>query len=1437
MFISIKMETNTDGCLIDYDLDFITHIKIEEETLNDGYSKYQNEFNNFLVKTQENIPEKTVTYNSSYEDIMPLNENDHNDNDDENNDVNIEITSQELLISIINKSPTNQILFNGTYFTLKKTLGPSIIATCMLCPIQTDIMGIYCSNFKQHIKKVHGNSILKEIYKNINNNDDNDEILSSGHDMDYKQNENHIDLKQLSLSNQILFDGRFFAFKGSTDRHMVAMCKLCIPNKKLKGTIRTSSDFLNHVKYNHGEDYIEEINEHIRSEKERLLEEQDNDDEDDDDDSDDSDDDDENKMKLESNPEYKKFASCRKKRFSYSDFRIYKGLTLTHQFLFDGKFFAFITMKRAHKNAAKVFMATCQFCKPHYDVKGSHIKRFQAHLKKYHGDSSVEELNEYIRIKTLELEGTVTNSDSFKASSTTRTSFTIENEETTENNLRSNLETHVETSNQRPGTSSNDDTNETKSQNYSANSNRSFKSKKKYTPDPSTSIKGKSREHLKRHAEKSVKEINDVGNENVGDVGTAASILPSHHDMQYQNRINLKKLSLPNQILFDGRFFTLKGLNGRHMIGICKLCKPNRELKGIIGNNSSFLGHVKMHHGKKYVEEMREHIRLEKEQLLEKKDNDEDDGDEDADNNPDKMENNNDEDDGDEDDDNNTDNMEFKSNPEYRQFASSRKSCAGYKDFVLYKSLTLTNQILFDGKFFAFKNIKKTHAKGSKVFKATCQFCKPHYDVKGIQMKDFQTHFKRYHGDSSVEELNEYIRINICVKLGGKNPHSFSVPFKTNSTTTSSINENEESENDLRSSVETHPESINQRGASNREREHLKRPVKEMNEYGYPKKSRLQKNNNNDDDDEEISEIQTNLLSSTTTTSYKTLNELQPTTMSTLAQAGFLLSSATSTPKTINTKLPPPLQTKEKLSNKQLLIFNNKIITFFLKSFSPLGAVATPEFWTMFDSGIPRISEEDLIKQIEEKFMWMRDKIIALLENIDFICITIDLWSSSSKSHYYLAVICHWIDAIDFKRKSVAIACKRFDKFENQTCTDVILEQILNDYHLPLNKITSKVTKNCYNFSQIFKNLNISTKAKSDAIDENHSLLFQTKHLICYTKTLSLIATIDIPNVIDSSSSLKLLNESTLKKVFAFLSVAQFFPKVSPMLKNLKKPDVTKWNSIYNSISFVLKLEEKLSFVKLFSMVHMEPFTDEEVKYLREYVKCLNPLAIAFERLQCEQGTYHGFVLPTLLEMRKKCEKLLESNDITLCQPILKTILINSMKRFEEYFKPSQKSELVTIASLSHPFFKEKWVSAIDELERKNVRKHFVEVVKTEASKVNNNNGEKDVQKPESGGDEEIDDFYFGEDDPKDMTKTKMAIELDALRYLGDKRRDLKMLDDYPAVKRVFLKYNTDLSSSEPFEKLFPYETREYIARYGKLADELFEERVLLNVNKDELAL
>ena len=67
--------------------------------------------------------------------------------------------------------------------------------------------------------------------------------------------------------------------------------------------------------------------------------------------------------------------------------------------------------------------------------------------------------------------------------------------------------------------------------------------------------------------------------------------------------------------------------------------------------------------------------------------------------------------------------------------------------------------------------------------------------------------------------------------------------------------------------------------------------------------------------------------------------------------------------------------------------------------------------------------------------------------------------------------------------------------------------------------------------------------------------------------------------------------------------------------------------------------------------------------------------------------------------------------------------------------------------------------------------------------------------------------------------------------FLRDPETDMEMLNRYPAIKKLFIKYNTAIPSSAPVERLFSQAALVLTVRRNRLSDILLEMLILLKMS------
>ncbi|XP_067210363.1 uncharacterized protein [Linepithema humile] len=208
----------------------------------------------------------------------------------------------------------------------------------------------------------------------------------------------------------------------------------------------------------------------------------------------------------------------------------------------------------------------------------------------------------------------------------------------------------------------------------------------------------------------------------------------------------------------------------------------------------------------------------------------------------------------------------------------------------------------------------------------------------------------------------------------------------------------------------------------------------------------------------------------------------------------------------------------------------------------------------------------------------------------------------------------------------------------------------------------------------------------------------------------------------------------------------------------------------------------------------------------------MEPLARALDVLQSDTGMYMGYLLPVLSTLQQKLENLSKSNLIN-CHSLVLAIQQGLNKRF---FTTFEKKELI-IASCLHPKFKLNWLTG----KKKKLAESYLEDLLGIRSTENS---------PKTGKSDDHKDFFIFEQ--QRMTEGESEEE-ELQRFLKSKSCKVEMLNDYPKIKKLFVKYNTALPSSASVERMFSVDGSVLTPQRGHLYDDIIEQQILLKINKE----
>ena len=148
------------------------------------------------------------------------------------------------------------------------------------------------------------------------------------------------------------------------------------------------------------------------------------------------------------------------------------------------------------------------------------------------------------------------------------------------------------------------------------------------------------------------------------------------------------------------------------------------------------------------------------------------------------------------------------------------------------------------------------------------------------------------------------------------------------------------------------------------------------------------------------------------------------------------------------------------------------------------------------------------------------------------------------------------------------------------------------------------------------------------------------------------------------------------------------------------------------------------------------------------------------------------------------------------------------LSRFGKLFEDPS----AVLAAITHPFFKSNWIEG--EGKRRDARMQLKQLFSDSVSPIS-----------EKSSTSITEDFL-------NFTQSSEQTKPDEVDFfLRDPETDMGMLNRYPAIKKLFIKYNTAIPSSAPVERLFSQAALVLTVRRNRLSDILLEMVLLLKMS------
>lgn len=369
------------------------------------------------------------------------------------------------------------------------------------------------------------------------------------------------------------------------------------------------------------------------------------------------------------------------------------------------------------------------------------------------------------------------------------------------------------------------------------------------------------------------------------------------------------------------------------------------------------------------------------------------------------------------------------------------------------------------------------------------------------------------------------------------------------------------------------------------------------------------------------------------------------------------------------------------------------------------------DFKSEHDFPLKFLSRYQLKNKIRTEFIEFQSNTTSLLAEVNFICLTTDIWGTKHRS--YLGVTCHYLDINTFKRQSLALGCSRFYSPHTNDNIAEEIQMLYARYGLDGRKIVATVTDNASNFVKAFREFGspdineygdsveqLSEDSGENTSDENSDEIYfhelqgirLSKHIRCASHTLNLIATTDAANAQTNSVYARIFVTS-FKKLNSLWNKTQR-PKSSETIRQilssgLGRPGQTRWNAV--SIVEILKKDPK-KLNDLMIEFGIEPFTSTERLFLNEFADAMAPIAAALNNLQ-KSNCHYGILLPTLFATISQLENHIQSEKFKYCTPLVIVLLDGLISRFANIIDFSSQTAIpALISTCTHPYFKLGWL-------------------------------------------------------------------------------------------------------------------------------------------------
>lgn len=433
---------------------------------------------------------------------------------------------------------------------------------------------------------------------------------------------------------------------------------------------------------------------------------------------------------------------------------------------------------------------------------------------------------------------------------------------------------------------------------------------------------------------------------------------------------------------------------------------------------------------------------------------------------------------------------------------------------------------------------------------------------------------------------------------------------------------------------------------------------------------------------------------------------------------------------------------------------------------------------------------------MDTKYTLISSDLKNSFNNIDFFCLTTDVWTDPFTNKSYMSLTSHYLDTDKITLQAVSLGLEKLKERHTSEYLGKVLSDICKTWNIPDDRILCIVTDNGCNIKHAI-----------------HTTFGYHRHLPCFAHCLNLVAqksiasSVRFQTIVTKVKHIVTHFKHSVRASDELMRLQMLQGKTEGTCLKLKQDCPTRWNSTFYMLSRFIEVVDIVSQVLLSETSSLEMITHEERKVIIDAIKILSPLEQITVEVSGEQYLTCSKIIPLTNCLIKRLEGKTPITDIS--KELHKNILQEVNHRFgpNSYIK---KNEFLSIATLLDPRFKK--IHFGSAMECANVINTVSKLMK------NMHNNRETIEKRLTNNVDrynENDIWNIHEEMKASVTfnnEESTSIPTELRQYLNsallDRKDDplkywLKVKDVYPNLYVIAIKYFVVVGTSVPSERVF----------------------------------